>query len=336
MKTLFTTILGLFFTCTLLFGQAQKVEQQEIFIIGASHTVPKIVKHSYGPVLKMAKKYDPQAIYVENPRPEDNESWEYLKDGWSNYYKKFYFLSDSLQKSTYKFNQERFTRLMNKKFEELSQTDLNTLINDFGYKRDISNHGFYISIKRHGLEGPNEPTRNEFGDVTYKLAIAQGIRKIRPMDDQRTNGQYHTAWQQCSQEGIDNGNNEINQKLYKKLYNASILPGILGRLGFHVNKRKSLQNLHNMSSFGYAKIKTPGCIDGERYWTERNERMANNIASQVLASDNTRNIVIVGAAHVIGLEKILKENYPMLKITLVDTKSSPSSKSSKKSIAFSE
>ena len=45
-------------------------------------------------------------------------------------------------------------------------------------------------------------------------------------------------------------------------------------------------------------------------------RMGKNIGDQVTASDSKRNIVIVGAAHVIGLEKELIDNYPNLKIVL--------------------
>ncbi len=53
-----------------------------------------------------------------------------------------------------------------------------------------------------------------------------------------------------------------------------------------------------------------------KYWNERNARMAQNIAKQVLESDNERSIVIVGAAHIAGLEKELKENYPNLMVRL--------------------
>ena len=63
---------------------------------------------------------------------------------------------------------------------------------------------------------------------------------------------------------------------------------------------------------------TDGCKEGEKYWNERNMRMAKNIGNSVIASDKTRNIVIVGAAHIISLEKELKENYPQFKITLVN------------------
>ena len=47
-------------------------------------------------------------------------------------------------------------------------------------------------------------------------------------------------------------------------------------------------------------------------------RMAKNIASQVLESGKTRNIVMVGASHVIGLENELKANYPNLRVILMN------------------
>ena len=47
-------------------------------------------------------------------------------------------------------------------------------------------------------------------------------------------------------------------------------------------------------------------------------RMAKNIASQVLKSGKTRNIVMVGASHVIGLESELMANYPNLRVILMN------------------
>ena len=136
------------------------------------------------------------------------------------------------------------------------------------------------------------------------------------MDDQRTNKEYHAAWNKCGKEGKSNGNNTVVSKLNKKSYNSAMLPAILRGLGKHTNKRKSIERLHTMSSFSYVLEDTPGCKEGRQYWNERNERMAKNIATQILATNNERNIVIVGAAHIVGLEKELKEKYPNLKVKL--------------------
>ncbi|WP_245710217.1 DUF5694 domain-containing protein [Winogradskyella thalassocola] len=97
---------------------------------------------------------------------------------------------------------------------------------------------------------------------------------------------------------------------------TAIVPAIFRGLGKHTNKRKSLEQLHMSSSFTYVTVKTEGCTEGERYWNERNMRMARNIGEQVMDSDSERNIVIVGASHVIDLEKELQTNYPDLKIVL--------------------
>ncbi|MFK7833139.1 MAG: DUF5694 domain-containing protein [Winogradskyella sp.] len=298
-----------------LFNLNAQEQQKEILIVGTMHGVPKIVKRSYKPMLRRAKKYNPTAIYVESPRGNDSLSWEYLKAGWSKSYKAFYYLSDSIQK-VFTPNTTKYNTILNTPFSEMTTTDLDFMMTNFAYHRDHANYQFYKYIKAHGISGAKKPTRNEDGDLTFKLALDKGIKLLTAMDDQRTNGKYHDAWAKCSKEGQTNGNNAINQKLNKKAYNSAMLPAIFRGLGKHTNKTKSLERLHKTSSFTYVEVETEGCTEGERYWNERNHRMAKNIAEQVMASDSERNIVIVGASHVIGLEKELKDNYPNLKIVL--------------------
>jgi hypothetical protein len=299
-----------------MLSNSQQKNQQEVYIIGTMHTVPKIVKRSYKPLLKNAIQYDPDAIYVESPRGNDSLSWNYLKNGWSKSYQEFYRLSDSIKKS-FTPDINTFNTILQKEFNKLTNNDLYYLISTFTYNRDHANYEFYSYIKTHGVEGSKKPTRHEDGDLTFKLALQQGIKLLTSMDDQRTNKEYHDAWSQCSKEGQSNGNNTINRKLNKKSYNSSVLPAIFRGLGKHTNKRKSLERLHKMSSFTFVEVKTEGCSKGERYWNERNQRMAKNIAEQVVASGLEKNIVIVGAAHVIGLEQELKTKYPNLKVVLM-------------------
>lgn len=306
---LFVSILFLSFFS---FGQEK---HQEILLMGTMHTVPKIVKKSYQPMLRYAKKYDPQAIYVESPMANDDRSWEYLKNGWSKGYQRFYKLSDSLQQS-FDFDATKFNLILDKNHSEMTKEELTYLINSFIYRRDNGNYEYYSYIKKHGIHGAKKPSRHEDGDLTYKLALLQGHKLLFNMDDQQTNGHYHKAWNRCVQEGKSNGNNAANRKLYKKDYNSAVIPAVFRGLGRHTNKRKSLNRLHTMSSFNYVIQDTEGCQEGRKYWTERNERMADNIANQVLQSKDQRSIVIVGAAHIIGLEKALKEKYPNLKVKL--------------------
>ena len=155
-------------------------------------------------------------------------------------------------------------------------------------------------------------------DLTYKLALSMNQKRIINIDDQQTNKEYHIAWGKCSKEGRNNGNNKANSKLYKKNYNSAILPAIFRGLGKHTNKPKSLQQLHDMASFSYVIEDTEGCKEGRKYFDERNMRITKNIATQVIQSKKQKNIVIIGAAHVVGLQKEFKEKYPNLKIILMN------------------
>jgi len=309
------TLLALLISVVALFSQETK--QQEILIIGTMHTVPKIVKKSYKPMLRFAKKYNPEAIYVEAPMANDTKSWEYLKNGWSKGYQRFYKLSDSLRK-IFNYNQVKFETIISKKFTSMDDEDLDYLIKSFIYKRDNGNYELYYYIKRYGTKGANKPTRYEDGDLTYKLALFMNHKRVINMDDQQTNKEYHIAWRKCSKEGINNGNNIAISKLNKKNYNNAILPAIIRGLGKHTNKSKSLQQLHDMASFSYVVEETDGCKEGRKYFDERNMRMAKNIAIQVIGSEKIKNIVIVGAAHVVGLKKEFKEKYPDLKVILMN------------------
>lgn len=309
MQKLFSALCMLFMLLPL------SAQQKEVLIMGTMHTVPKIVKNSYKPLLKQALQYQPEAIFVERPVPNDSISWAYLQDGWSRGYKTFFHLSDSL-KAHFDFDSLRLTELLAKDFEKMTQDDLVRILHSFGYLRDYANYDFYRRLKAHGVKGPRKPTRNENGDLTAPLAIAMHIKRLQSMDDQQTNAEYHQAWKQCVKEGRENGNNDILRSLNKKDYRKSVLPAIFRRLGPHTNKSASLNRLHRMSSFTYVEMETEGCTLGDEYWRQRNHRMARHIGKQVMAGSAKRNIVIVGAAHVVGLTQEISLLYPEIKLRL--------------------
>ena len=122
----------------ILYNLEAQEQPKEILIVGTMHTVPKIVKHSYKPMLRRSKNYQPTAIYVESPMDSDTLSWEYLKNGWSKSYKQFYYLSDSLQ-TLFNFNEERYHQLLKKPLSEMTPLDLEFLIQSFAYNRDHAN-----------------------------------------------------------------------------------------------------------------------------------------------------------------------------------------------------
>ncbi len=299
-----------------LFTQFLLGQEKEVLLIGTMHTVPKIVKNSYKPLLKKALKYKPEAIYVESPRAKDSISWEYLKNGWSKSYKEFYFLSDSLRHNFF-FHKGKLNTLLQNDFENLSAKQLDTIIYSFAYLRNHANYRFYRYIKKYGVKGAKKPTRHEDGDLTAKLALQLNIKRLKSMDDQQTNEEYHLAWKKCARDGSKNGDNKKNQKLNKKHDNRAIIPALFGRLAKYVNKRKSLERLHKLAAFTYVKNKTKNCSLATEYWNQRNRRMAKNIGNQIEKSNAHKNIVIVGAAHIIGLEKALKQHFPHIKVKLL-------------------
>lgn len=313
MKTKIAVFIYLLTSFIRLFSQDTP---QEIVLVGTMHEVPKIVKKSYKPMLRLAKKYNPEAIFMETPMPNDTKSWEYLKNGWSKSYQKFYKLSDSLKQHT-TFNHTKFQRFSSKKYEDLQSHEIQYLINAYAYKRDNGNYGLMKYLLKQGMKGAKHPTRHKDGDLTYKLALIKNL-KITNMDDQQTNKAYHEGWNACIKKGVKNGNNAINNQLNKKDYRSAMIPAIFRRLGSHTNKRKTLQRLHQLSAFEYVTQDTEGCKKGRTYWNERNSRIAKNIGKQVLASGKQRNIVFIGASHIIGIEKELKTHYPKLKIILMN------------------
>jgi len=284
-------------------------QEKEVLIIGTMHTVPKIVKNSYKPLLKYAIKYNPDAIYVERVRPIDTISLNY-------YSKKFVRKSDSLKKK-FNSNDNRFDSLKYKSLDFLTKEDFEFIAKTYYLKKDYANYYYYNYLKKYGMSGSKKPLRNENADLTSKLAIEFDIKHIYSMDDQKTNKEYHKSWRKCAKIGEKNGDNDINKKLNKKDYNNSIIPAIFGRLGKHTNKQKSLNRKHLLNSFRYVQFANSDCKDATKYWDERNYNMAKNIAEQIKVKENRKNIVIVGAGHVIGIKEALKQHYPELKVKLM-------------------
>lgn len=283
--------------------------QKEIFIIGTMHEVPKIVKNSYKPLLKTALKYKPDAVYVEYIRPEDSVSL-------NNYSKKFLKRSDSV-KLTFNPDYQRFEQLLQEDLTTIKPEDFKYMATCFLIKRDQANYSYYRYLSKYGIKGSPKPLREENSDLTAKLAIAMNMKYLFAMDDQRVNKEYAAAWRKCAQEGSTNGDNKINQKLNKKDDNSNIIPSIFGRLGKHINQKKSLETAHQLNSFSYVLNQTSGCALGTKYWNERNLNMARNIADQVIANTAVKNVVIVGSGHVIGITEALQKNYPDLVVRLI-------------------
>ena len=212
---------------------------------------------------------------------------------------------------------KRFQALNNTNLDEFKSADFEFMTKTYLLKKDFANYCYYKYLTTYGINGSDKPLRHESEDLTAKLAIAMNFKYIYSMDYQQNREDYHLAWEQCIELGAENGDNEINQALGKKQYTSAIIPALFRRLGTHTNKLKSLNRLHSLNSFRYVQNENTPCENATKYWDERNFNIAKNIAEQVKQASNIKNVIIVGAGHVIGIKEVLEKNYPELKVTIM-------------------
>jgi hypothetical protein len=309
MKIYLLILLTFFFLLPAHSVFAQNNAPKEVLIIGTMHHVPDVVKNSYKPLLKRAKRYAPEAIYIEAPQPWDTVS---LK----NSYPKFYAKADSLCR-TLQLDRKQVETALHKDLDAMSREDFQLLHQFYTIQRDPANAEFYHYLFQHGTEGSPKPTQEEDGDLTAKLAIHLNIRKLYSMDNQWYRREYHQAWAQCAKADRKDGEIKNLKKLYNSLTFPEIFNALLGRTGVYNNSKTATQKYHILNSFRYRETTCAPCEEGTKYWDLRNREMARNIGRQIQAHDHQRSVVIVGAGHVTGLREALRGEFPEIKIKLV-------------------
>lgn len=287
----------------------QTASQKEVLIIGTMHEVPKIIKHSYRPLLKKAIAYDPQAIFVERPMAEDSLS---LK----NVYGKFLSQSDSISAFHSVDSKELALRLA-KPLSSMTKEDFAWLKRHFIIQKDYANAEFYSYLHRHGIKGSKKPTRNENGDLTAKLAIEKDIKVIKAMDNQWYRKEYHQAWRDCVIASKKDGEIAIVTKMHKKAWWKERFNGAIGRYGLYTNATKTTQEYHTINSFRYRETECEPCQAGSKYWDLRNREMARNVGEQIRQGKELRNVVVVGAGHVVGMKEVLEAEYPDIQVKVL-------------------
>ncbi len=285
--------------------------QQEVLIIGTMHDVPKIVKHSYKPLLRIAKRYKPDAIYVERQRPDDSLSLANYEAKW------FLPLGDSLR-LTFKEDCKRFDQLMAGSTQTMSLEDLGFLRDYFAVNRDKANWSYYQYLAEHGVKGSRKPIRNENGDLTAKLAIAMGMNRVFAMDHQHETKLYSKLWRECVIESKKDGEVSLLTKNNKRTYNRAILPAIFGRLGKHTNRVKTIRSYEVSNKFTFRQTPCEPCDAAGAVWDRRNAGMARNIGEQMQEFAHKRAVVIVGAGHVLGIRDALKAQFSNLSVKVLE------------------
>lgn len=312
MKTLFK-LCFLFIFLFSAFAKAQIKQQQEVFIIGTMHRVPKIVKNAYRPLLKIAKQYEPDAIYAEYVPTSDSLSLAYDEGDF------FVPLADSIAR-IFNNDKQRTAQLLGTKVDKMSKDDYGYLKNYFATQRDMANWNYYRYLERYGSKGSKRPTRHENGDLTAKLAIAMDMQRIYSMDYQREAPEYSKLWRACIEESKKDGEVVKLVKHNKKDYRKHIIPGALGKLGVYSNRVKTIQRYEVANRFEFRDTPCESCLEAGKVWDRRNAGMAKNIGKQVIDNQQKKAIVIVGAGHVLGIKKELEKQFPEIRVRIIDEK----------------
>jgi hypothetical protein len=287
-------------------------QDKELLIIGTMHEVPSIVSRSYKPLLKYARNYLPEAIYTEDIRPNDTLS---LK----NFTPKFLSIADSLSR-TETIDEERFQELKKKRLSELGSDDYAFLTKTYLMKRDRANYSYYNYLKTYGIAGSKKALRNENDDLIIPLAIAMGITELIPVDDHQTEKEYQLAWSKSIKAIKETGDDAVLSKLFKRDRQKRVWPSLWGKLGKYTNKPETLHRYYLVNSCRYVNHQNESTNAVRQLWDGRNHRIAENLAEKIKANPYQRNILIIGAGHVISVQEMLKQIYPELKVKLMLSK----------------
>jgi hypothetical protein len=302
MRTIFVLIVSFLVQNTI-------AQEKKLLIIGTMHEVPSIVSHSYRPLLKYAKKYKPEAIFVEDIRPDDTLS---LK----NFTPRFLKVADSISHVN-TLDEQKFNDLRSKNLADMDAADFEFLSEAYLQMRDRANYTYYDYLKTYGIAGAKKPLRKENGDLIFPLAISMGITELLPVDDHQTEPEYQRAWRGAmkASSGADDG--KILAKMIKKDSRSRVWPALWGRLGKHTNKPATLQRFYQMNSCRYVTKPNEYSQAVQQLWDARNHRIAENIAEQMKAHPYHKGILIIGAGHVISVKEMLRQVYPELQVRLM-------------------
>lgn len=305
-KIKFTLFFLISFLNISLFAQNQ---QKEVLIIGTMHGVPKIVKNSYRPLLKKAKKYKPEAVFVEHSKPDDTLSLQ----------KQFPWLmafADSIRQNT-AFDEAQISALQNKRLRQLKSEDFAILFTYFYANLDVANARYYKYLSEYGFKGRKEPSRYENQDLSFPLAVKMGLKEVYPMDFQHDRSEYGKTARQCYIMSQKDKESEAIGKTMKWNTIRAYFNGAIGRLAHHTNRPKTIKAYHDTNSMDFRKTDCEPCKESQFYWNKRNQMMVRNIGNEIRKNGTSKNIVIVGAGHVYGMKEYFEQEFPDIQVKLL-------------------
>ncbi len=157
--------------------------------------------------------------------------------------------------------------------------------------------------------------KDEFSQVVFPVAKALGATQVYGFDNRDNEYAYDRAWRSNDKELRDYVVRKYNLSEEKTIKNKlDTLLGVVGR-----KAEDSSQLLTYFNSDAYEKYRkqeflqrlmlTPSENSRNylKYWTLRNEKMADNVQQQLNRTNATKAVVVVGAAHTWIIEEMLKD-----------------------------
>ena len=307
MKYLFTTTLFFsLFTLSVL-GQST-IQKKEVLLVGVIKN-PKLTKEPYRPLLKMAKAYQPQAIYVQSVPSFDTTS---LRNAYGNFLDK----SDSILSHSV-FDMSHIAFLQNKKLKELKPYQHEKLSKFYYSNRSNANRLMHEYFAKNKMNKSKLVANDENTQLIFPLALEMDINYLYSIDDQSEKDEYAKRWKDCTAQSKLDKQDKKGKKILSKLNRGETFSSLFKRQAHFLNKQSTLKAYHTLYSFRYRTDPFSACTEGTQIWDRKNQKIADNIGQQVSQNNYIRNIIFLEPAHIIGVKAFLEATYPELKVTTI-------------------
>ncbi len=307
MKHLFCTLLFLILFLFSVIAQ-NTAQKKEVFLVGVIKK-SNLSKDPYRPLLKIAKAYQPHAIYVQSVPSFDTTS---IRNAYGNFLDK----SDSILSHSV-FDMSHIAFLQKKKLKELKPYQHEKLSKFYYSNRSNANRLMHEYFAKNKMNKSKLVANDENTNLIFPLAVEMDINYLHSIDDQTERKAYANSWKNCTAQSQLDQQDKKGKKILSGLNRGELFASFFKRQAIFLNKPKTLKGYHTLHSFRYRTIPFPACTEGTQIWDRKNQKIADNIGQQVTLNPAIRNIVFLEPAHIIGVKAFLEAAYPELVVKLV-------------------
>lgn len=281
------------------------IEEKEVFLVGIIKN-SKLTKEPYRPLLKIAKAYQPQAIYVQSIPAFDTTS---LRNAYGNFLDK----SDSILSHSV-FDMSHIAFLQNKKLKELKPYQHEKLSKFYYSNRSNANRLMHEYFAKNKLNKSTLVSNNENTNLIFPLALEMNISYLYSIDDQTERTAYQKSWKDCTSQSKLDEQDKKGKKILSKLTRGETFSSLFNRQAYFLNKKSTIKAYHHLYSFRYRTEPFPACTEGTQIWDRKNQKIADNIGKQVTQNPFTKNIIFIEPANILGVKAFLEAAYPEIKV----------------------